>query len=174
MDAIASSSLHPTAASIDDHHHQGRPPLPWPLLAAATVNNDCHCRRQRQTMTAGFWRSSSLTVWQWQWWLLTSAIAVVINGGSSGIELMAPIAALPTVAAVDGGSNDGVFTTASHDDDRHPCPHCPCPCPPLDKDQTAQWRVHCDASHLLLPCSLLLAPSLSPLVGRRHQEQRPK
>jgi hypothetical protein len=68
-----------------------------------------------------------------------------------------------TVATVDGGGDNGIFTTASHDDYRHPHPHCPCP--PLDKNWTAGWRVHRDASHSLLPRLSLLAPSLSPLAG---------
>ncbi len=40
---------------------------------------------------------------------------VVVDGGGGGIELMAQMAVLSTVAAVDGGGNDGVFITASHD-----------------------------------------------------------
>jgi hypothetical protein len=63
------------------------------------------------------------------------------------------------VAVVDGGSNDGVFTTPSQDNNNHPCPHLPCPCPPSDKDWMAGWRAHHDASHLLLLRLSLLAPS---------------
>jgi hypothetical protein len=66
-----------------------------------------------------------------------AAIAVVIDGGGSGIEPTAPMVALSTVAAVDGSGNDGVFTTTSYNNDCHPCPHCPRPCPPLDKDWMA-------------------------------------
>jgi hypothetical protein len=64
-----------------------------------------------------------------------AAIAVVVDSGGGGIELAAPIVALSTVAAIDGGGNDGVFTNASHGNNRHPCPHCPCP--PSDEDWTA-------------------------------------
>jgi hypothetical protein len=85
-------------------------------------------------------------VWQWRWWLLTAVIAVIVVSGSSGIEPTAPMAALSTLAVVDGSSNDGVFTTTSYDNDRNPCPHCPRPHPPLDKDQTAGWRARRDAS----------------------------
>jgi hypothetical protein len=63
------------------------------------------------------------------------AIAVVVNEGGSGIEATVLMAVSSTVVAVDGGGNDGFFTTNSHDHDRHSCPHCPCPCPPLDEDQ---------------------------------------
>ncbi len=89
-------------------------------------------------------------------------MAVIIDIGGSGIKGMAPMAVLLMVAADDGGGNDGIFTTASHDDDRHPRPHCLCP--HLDKDWTAMWRARRDASHLSLPRLLLLAPSLSPLA----------
>jgi hypothetical protein len=105
------------------------------------------------------------------YWLLAvvdcvaAVMAVVNNGGSGGIEPMVLMAASSTVAAVDAGSNVGVFTTASHDNNHHPCPHHPRPCPPLDKDLMAGWRARRNASHLLLPQSLLLAPSLSPLTG---------
>ncbi len=68
------------------------------------------------------------------------AIAVIVDGSSCGTEPTVPMAALLTVAVVDGGGNNGVFITASHNDNRHPCPHCPCPCPPSDKDWTAEWR----------------------------------
>ncbi len=44
----------------------------------------------------------------------TAAIVVVIDGGGSRIEPTAPMAALSTVAAVDGGGKDGAFITASH------------------------------------------------------------
>jgi hypothetical protein len=77
-------------------------------------------------MTAGFWRLLSSTVWQQQWRLLMAAIAVVVDSGVGGIEPMAPMAASSTVSVVDGGGNDGVFTHASHDNDRHPYPHCSC------------------------------------------------
>jgi hypothetical protein len=69
------------------------------------------------------------------------AIAVVVDGGGSGIEPTAPMVASLTVVAVDGGGNDGVVTTTSYDNDHHPCPDCPCPCPLSDKDWTAGWRV---------------------------------
>jgi hypothetical protein len=88
-------------------------------------------------MTAGFWWLLSSTVLQRQWGSSTAAIAVIVDGGSSGIEPLAPMAALLTVAAVDGDGNDGIFTKASHDNNRHPCPHHPCPHPPWDKDWTA-------------------------------------
>jgi hypothetical protein len=65
---------------------------------------------------------------------LTAAIAVVIDGGSGGLELTASMVALSTVAAVDGGGEDGIFITKSHNDDCHPCS-------PSDKDRTAGWRV---------------------------------
>jgi hypothetical protein len=97
------------------------------------------------------------------------AIAVVVDGGGSGIESMAPMVALSMVAVVDGGGNNGIFTTASQDDDRHPHPYGPCPCPPLDKDQRAGWRVRREASHSLLSWLLPLVPSLSLLMGEQHQ-----
>ncbi len=54
-----------------------------------------------------------------------AVIAVIIDGNGSRIDSMAQ------AAAVDGGSNNGVFTTASHDDIGYSHPHCPhCPCPP--------------------------------------------
>jgi hypothetical protein len=120
-------------------------------------------------MTTGFCQSLLLAVWQLQWQTLLAEIAVVVNGGGSGIELMALMAALSMVAAVDGGGNDGVFTTPSYNDDHHPCPHGPCPCPPLGKDRTAVWSARCNTSHLSLPWSSLLAPSLSPLARQWHQ-----
>jgi hypothetical protein len=58
--------------------------------------------------------------------------------------------ALSTVAVVDGGSDNGIFTTSYYNNDHHPCPHCPCSCPLLDKDQMAGWRVHRDASHAMV------------------------
>jgi hypothetical protein len=76
------------------------------------------------------------------------AIAVVVNGSIGGIEPTAPMAVLSMVAAVDGGGNDGIFTTPSHDKDHHICLHCHLPCPPLDEDWTVGWRAHCDAFHL--------------------------
>ncbi len=60
--------------------------------------------------------------------------AVIVDGGSSRIELTVPMAASLTVAAVDGGGNYGVFTTVSHDNYRHSHPHPSCPCPLSDKD----------------------------------------
>jgi hypothetical protein len=103
-----------------------------------------------------------------------AAIAVVVNGGGSGIEPTAPIAASLMVAVVDGVSDDGVFTNASHDDDRHPRPHHHCPFPPADKDWTAGWRAHRGMSCLSLPRLLSLAPWLSPLMGRRRQGRWPQ
>jgi hypothetical protein len=38
-----------------------------------------------------------------------AAIAVIVDGSGSGIELIAPIAASSTVAAVDGSGDNGVF-----------------------------------------------------------------
>ncbi len=84
------------------------------------------------------------------------ALAVIIDGRDGGIEPTVPIAALLTVVAVDGGSNNGIFTTASHNNDHHPVSHCPCPCPPLDKDWIARWRAHRVVSHLLSPWSLFV------------------
>ncbi len=55
--------------------------------------------------------------------MLTAAIVVVVNGGGSGIEPVAPMAASLTVVAVDGGGKDGIFTNISHNNDHHPCPH---------------------------------------------------
>jgi hypothetical protein len=115
--------------------------------------------------TPGFWWSLLLTVWQRQWWLLMAAIAVIVDGSGGGIEPMALMAASSTVVAVDGDGNNGVFTTTSYDNDCHPCPHRPRPCPPLEKDRTAGWMEHRDMSHLLLPWLSLLTPSLSPLAG---------
>jgi hypothetical protein len=64
---------------------------------------------------------------------------VVVDSGGGGIKPTALMAAFLTVAAIDGSGNDGIFTTAFHDDAHHPrhhC-HCPCPCPfpPLDRDR---------------------------------------
>jgi hypothetical protein len=81
-----------------------------------------------------------------------AAIAVVVDGGSGGIEPTAPMTVLLMVAAVDGGAEDGIFTTNSPIDDRHPRS-------PSEENHTAGWRVRRDASHLLWPQSLLLAPS---------------
>ncbi len=164
-DTILSLSLHPTTNSVNDDRHQQRLPLPWPPSTAASINNDCNCCHQQQTMTAGFWWSLSLNVWQRQWRLLMVAIEFVVDRGGSGIEPTAPMATSLTVAAVDSGSNNGVFTTASHVNDCYPCPHCPHPRPLWDEDWTTRWRVNCDASHLSLPRSLLLVPFLSPLMG---------
>ncbi len=57
--------------------------------------------------------------------LSTVGIAVVVGGGGGRIEPTAPMAALLMVAVVDGSSNNGIVTTASHNDNCHPCPHCP-------------------------------------------------
>ncbi len=100
---------------------QQRPPSLHLPSTAASVDNDRHCCCWQWTMTTGFWRSLLSTVWQQRWRLSMGAIAVVIDGGSSGIEPMAPMAASST-AVVDGGSDNGAFTTASHKDDRHLCP----------------------------------------------------
>jgi hypothetical protein len=40
-----------------------------------------------------------------------AAITVVVDDGSSGIELTAPMTMSSTVAAVDGSGNNGIFTT---------------------------------------------------------------
>jgi hypothetical protein len=66
-----------------------------------------------------------------------AAMAVNIDGSNDGIEPTAPMAASLTVAAVDSGGNNGIFTTSYYNNDRHPCPHCPCPHPLLDKDWMA-------------------------------------
>jgi hypothetical protein len=66
-------------------------------------------------------------------------IAVVVDSGGGGIEPTAPMAALSTVVAVNGSGDNGVFTNASHNKDRHLCPHHPRPCPPLDKEWMAGW-----------------------------------
>jgi hypothetical protein len=63
-----------------DHHRRGSP------LTAASINNDCHCHRRQQTMTAGFWQPLLLTVWQRQWLPLTAAIAVIVDSGGGVIE----------------------------------------------------------------------------------------
>jgi hypothetical protein len=47
-----------------------------------------------------------------------AAIVVVVDGSNGGIEPMAPMAALSTVAAVDGGGNNGVSTTTSYEHNR--------------------------------------------------------
>jgi hypothetical protein len=118
---------------------------------------DHYCCRQRQTMTACFWGSLLSTVWQRRWWSSTAAIGVILDGGGSGIEPMGPMMASSTVAAVDGSGNNGVFTTTYYDDDQHPCPHCPRPRPPLDKEGTAGWRACRDASYLSSPCKSMVA-----------------
>ncbi len=59
--------------------------------------------------------------------MLTAAIAVVVDGNGGGIEPTVPMAALLSVAAIDGGAKDGIFTTNSHNDNHHPHP-------PLDKN----------------------------------------
>jgi hypothetical protein len=59
----------------------------------------------------------------------------VADGGNSGRHcwqrqwdwLTALMVALLMVAVVDGSGEDGVFSTNSHDNDRHPCS-------PLEKD----------------------------------------
>ncbi len=83
-----------------------------------------------------------------------AAAIAVIDGDSSGIEPMVPMAVLVVVAKVYGSGNNGIFSTTSHNNGCHPCPHplCPCPCPPpsLDKGWTAGWSVRHDASHLRL------------------------
>jgi hypothetical protein len=102
------------------------------------------------------------------------AIAVIINSGGGGVEPTAPMAATLMVAAVDSGGNNGIFITASHDNDRHPHSNHPCPCPPSDKDWMVGWRACRDMSHLLLPRLLSLLPLLSPLVVQRHQGRQPQ
>jgi hypothetical protein len=102
-----------------------------------------------------------------------TAIAVIVNGGGGGIEPRVLMVASLTVATVDGGGNNGIFTTTSYNNDRHSRPHCPRPCPPLDKDQMVGWKARHDASLSSLPWSLLLMTSLSPLAGWRRQERWP-
>jgi hypothetical protein len=51
---IASSSLHPSTASIDNDRCWQRPPLQWPPLTAASINDDQHCPHWQQTTTTGF------------------------------------------------------------------------------------------------------------------------
>jgi hypothetical protein len=97
---------------------------------------------------------------------LTAMIAVIVDCGSGGIEPNALMAALSMLAEVDGGSNNGVLTTASCNNNCHPHPHCPCPSPPLDEDRIAGWRARHVASYLLLPHLSSLAPFLSPLTGQ--------
>jgi hypothetical protein len=86
-----------------------------------------------------------------------AAIGVVVDGGSSGIEQMVPMTASSTVVAVDGSGGDGIFTTIYYEDNQHPRPHCPHPHPPFDKEGTAGWREHREASHLSLPCKSMVA-----------------
>jgi hypothetical protein len=88
-----------------------------------------------------------------------AAMAVVVNDGSGGIELAAPMAALSTVAAVNDSSDDGIFTTTSYNNNKHPCPHYPHPCLPLDKEGTVGWRACRGASHLLTPRKSMVACS---------------
>jgi hypothetical protein len=57
-------------------------------------------------------------------------IAIVINRSGGGFEPTVPMEVSLMVAAVDGGSHNCVFITASHNNDRHPCPHRPHPSPP--------------------------------------------
>ncbi len=167
-DAIASSFLHPTASVNNDRRWQ-RPPLPRLPSTAVSIDNYCLCSHQQWTITTVFWWSSLSTVWQWQWWSLTAAIVAIVNGCNNEIERMASMEALSTVAVVDGGGNNGVFTTSYYDNDHHPCPHCPHPRPLSGKDRTVGWRAHHDASHLSWPRLLSLVPSLSPLTGQRCQ-----
>jgi hypothetical protein len=61
-DAIASLPLHPTATSINDNLRQQRPPSLLLPLTTAFINDYCHCCRQQQTTTLGFWRLQLLTV----------------------------------------------------------------------------------------------------------------
>ncbi len=51
-----------------------------------------------------------MTVWQRRWQSLRAVIVVIVDGGGGGIELTGPMAVSSTLAAVDGGGNDGVFT----------------------------------------------------------------
>ncbi len=69
--------------------------------------------------------------------------------------------------------NNGFFTTTSHNDDHYPCLHHPPPRPPSDDDWLAGWRACRDMSHLPLPWSSLLVPSLSPLTEQWRQGQLP-
>jgi hypothetical protein len=123
-------------------------------------------------MITGFWWLSLLNVWQRRWQSSMAAIAVTVDGGGSGIEPIVLMVALLAVVVADGGGNNGIFTDASHHNDRHPCPHYPCP--PSDEDRTVGWRARCDASHLSSAHSLSLEPSLSPLMGQRLQGRQPR
>jgi hypothetical protein len=76
-------------------------------LTKTFVNNDHHCSSQQQTMTAGFWQASSLTVWQRQWQSLMAGIAVIVDGVDGGNEPTAPMAALLKMTAVDVSSDNG-------------------------------------------------------------------
>ncbi len=76
-----------------------------------------------------------------------AAIAVVVDGGDDGIDSKAPMAVSLTIGAVDGGGNDGVFTTRYNNNYCHTHPHRPRPCPLLDKDRMVGWRACYDASH---------------------------
>ncbi len=118
-----------TMIAIDKDHHRRshhRPPLPLTMTTIAAVDD------KQQPLASG---GSLSTVWQWRWQSSTAAIAVVVDGSGGRIEPTVPTLASLTVVVVDGGRDDGVFTNASHDNDRHPCPHCPHP--PSDKDWMA-------------------------------------
>jgi hypothetical protein len=146
-----------TMIAVDEDHHRRshhRPPLLLTMTTIAAVDD-----KQRPLASGG----SLSTVWQRQWRSSTAAIAVVVDGSGNGIEPTVLILASLTVVVVDGGRDDGVFTNASHDNDRHPRPHRPHP--PLDKDWMVGWRVRRDASHLSSPRSSSLVSSLSPVTG---------
>jgi hypothetical protein len=87
-----------------------------------------------------------------------AAIEVIVDGGDTGIEPTAPMAASLTVAAVDGGGNNGDLTPSYYDNDRHPHLHPPHPCPLLDKDWTAgcirsaKQDDNYGAPNIVLPC----------------------
>jgi hypothetical protein len=61
----------------------------------------------------------------------------IVDGSGGGIEPTAPMVVSSTVVVIDGDGKDHAFTTAFHDNNRHPCPHPPPPRPPSEENQTA-------------------------------------
>ncbi len=173
VDATASSSLHPTAASFDDnaiakdHHCHGCHWLTLPStmtsLPPLTTNNDrwllavvvIDCVAAAMAVIDG--RNSSCCWWQWRWDWANST-----NGG------------------VLGGGNDWWRRQQwrlYHCLSRQWPPSLlssPLPLPSLGQVSNAGWRSRCNTSHLLLPWLLLLAPSLSPLMGWWCQGWQPR
>jgi hypothetical protein len=102
---------------------------PCPSLSALSSFCTCRCCCHQQKLPPPLNVNCATAAMQ----LSMAVLDVVVNDGGSGIEPAAPMAVSSTVAAVDGGGKDGVFTTNSHNGNHHPCSS-------LDEDWTAGWR----------------------------------